>query len=223
MPGPWTIHDTQAFIATAMPPNTWTLKEAVPERTEFGPDTLALVYEGRFSPAYAGSPPLAAFPQGALPPGYDGGGNWRLLSAKPSRLYGPFWRVDVVAKGEISAKEAKIRWTSGANTFSAEDVTLPVIGPVAKVEGRVPEVGMERGYVVFAASPASPAVGTAAIPPHPRPTDPANPWGFIAADKAVYHYPSGWVREGVESDRIAPGLWWFTERYTYVFPVLGGG
>jgi hypothetical protein len=217
-----TIHGTRAFVLTDLALNAWTLRTATPERTESGPDVLKLVYEGRFNPAAGTWPTITAYDRGAVPPSYAGAGTWRVVSATPARLSGPIWRLDVTAKGQIATQEPKIRWINGASSFTAEDVAVSgYSGTQPKVEGRMPGVGMEIGYLTFAATPSPPASGVAATPDNPRPATPANPWSSLPADKVVLHYPSGWVREAVDNDRIVPGLWWTTERYSYVFEITG--
>lgn len=217
----WDITDTRAFILTDLALNTWTLREAVPEATEQGPDNLRLIYEGRFNPAAGTSPAITSFYRGAIPPSYAGAGTWRVVQAVPSRMGGPIWRLDVTAKGQIAAQEPKIRWLDGSSSFSAEQVTVPGFGLVDRLNSRMPEVGMEVGYLVIAATPSPGASGVAATPPNPRPATPTNPWSSISDEIAVIHYPNGWVREGVDADRIVPGLWWITERYQYVFAITG--
>lgn len=218
----WTIHDTRGFLVTDLTPDQWGLCEAVPNRTESGPDDLALTYEGFWGTAAGTSPALTSFMTGAVPPSYAGPGTWRIVSAVPRRMYGPFWSLDVRCKGQVEDKGPKIRWVTGSASFSAEDISVPGFGGlVPKVSSRNPEVGMELSYLSFAASPSTPAPGVAAVPPTPRPADPTNIWSAIPADKAVVHYPSGWVREAVDADRIVANLWWITERYNYIFPVTG--
>lgn len=208
----------KGLFVTGMTADTWTLKEAIPERTEVGPDNLRLVYDGFFPNALtAASPSLSAYTRGAIPA--DVSGTWRICSATPSRLYGPFWRLEVTAKGMISTQAKKIRWITGSSSFSAENIDVPGYGIVPNLSSRIPEVGMELSYLTFAATPSVPSVGVSATPPNPRPPTPANPWTSIAAP--VIHYPNGWVREAVDNDEIVPGLWWTTERYNYVFAVTG--
>lgn len=217
----WDITDTRAFVLTDLPLDTWTLREAIPDRTEVGPDNLRMIYEGRFSPAAGSNPSISAFYRGAIPPQYSGSGTWRVCSAVPSRLGGPIWRLDVSAKGQLSTQEPKIRWTDGSSSFSAENIAVPGLGVVANLSSEMPEVGMEVSYLAFSATPATPAVGIAATPPNPRPPTPTNPWTWIDEAIAVVHYPNGWVRKGVDTDRIVPGMWWITERYVYKFGVTG--
>ncbi len=217
----WSISPTRAFVLTDMAANTWTLREAIPDRPEMGPDNLRLIYEGRFSPAAGSAPDISAYYRGAVPAGYAGGGTWRVCSATPSRLGGPIWRLDVAAKGMIEPQARKTRWITGSSSFSAEDIAVPGYGVVPKLESRMPEVGLESSYLAFAATPSIPAVNVAATPPNPRPGIPTNPWSSISEEIAVVHYPNGWVREAVDTDEIVPGLWWITERYRYVFSVTG--
>lgn len=219
MPSPWTITDTRAFCLTDLALDTWVLREAIPDRTEQGPDNLRMIYEGRFAPGAGTHPDTSDFYRGAIPPDYSGDGTWRVCSAVPSRLGGPIWRLDVTAKGHLETQLPKIRWVTGSSSFSAENVDVSGIGLVAKLASEMPEVGMELSYLSFSATPTTPSVGISATPPNPRPPTPANPWTSIA--DPVVHYPNGWVRKGVDTDRIVPGLWWITERYNYVFGVTG--
>lgn len=216
-----TIHATRAFVLTDMEADAWVLRTATPERSETGPDTLKLVYEGRFDPAAGAAPSTASFFRGAVPAQFTGAGTWRVVSALPTRMSGPFWRLEVTAKGAIDTQQPKIRWVTGSTSFQAEQISVPGMGLVPKVSARQPEVGMEVGYLAIAATPATPSVGVAATPPNPRPPTPTNTWSAISEEIAVVHYPNGWVREGVDADRIVPGLWWITERYTYIFSVTG--
>lgn len=217
----WDITDTRAFVLTDLPANTWTLREAIPDRTEVGPDNLRMIYEGRFSPAAGSNPSISAFTRGAIPPQYTGSGTWRVCSAVPSRLGGPIWRLDVTAKGALSTQQSKIRWVTGSSSFSAENINTPGYGIVANLSSEMPGVGMEVSYLAFAATPSTPSVGVAATPPTPRPPTPTNPWTSIDEEIATIHYPNGWVRKAVDADRIVPGMWWITERYEYVFAITG--
>lgn len=217
----WDTTAKTGLILTDLTPDVWTLKEAIPERTEAGPDNLRLIYDGFFPEALrAKSPSISAYDRGSIPAGVDVG-TWRVVSATPSRLYGPIWRLDVMAKGQIATQAKKIRWLTGSSSFSAENINTPGYGIVANLSSRMPEVGMEVGYLSFAATPSTPSAGVAATPPNPRPPTPTNPWSSIDADLAVIHYPNGWVREAVDADEIVPGLWWVTERYNYVFAITG--
>lgn len=197
----------------------WTLKLAVPDRMESGPDNLRLLYDGFFPDALTSAPSLDAFTLGAAVTGQPG--TWRVCSAVPNQVHGPFWRLEVQAKGALSAKAKKIRWVVGSSSFTAENVSFPGSGgPVGRLTSRMPEVGIEVGYLAVGTPPAL-ASGVAATPPAPLPPTPTNPWISIPAEQAMYYYPNGWVREAVDSDEIVPGLYWITERYQYVFDVTG--
>lgn len=216
------MYDTtskHAFLVTAATPNTWALVEAIPSRTESGPDNLSLIYEGFFPSLLTGAAPsLSAWQRGATPVGPSG--TWRVTGATPSRLYGPFWRLEVAAKGMVDSQQRKLRWITGSSTFLAEDVTVPGSGVEPRVSGRLPEVGLEASYLSVG-NPPGLASGVVANPYSPSPPTPANPWSSIADSAAVVHYPSGWVREAVDSDMIVPGLWWTTERFVYTFQITG--
>jgi hypothetical protein len=217
----WDTTAKTGLILTDLTPDVWTLKEAIPERTETGPDNLRLIYDGFFPEALrAASPSISDYDRGSIPSGVETG-TWRITSAVPSRLYGPLWRLEVMAKGAIGEQQKKIRWITGSGSFSAEEISVPGYGLVNQVESRMPEVGMEVGYLAFAATPSTPAVNVAATPPNPRPPTPTNPWSSIDEEIAVIHYPNGWVREAVDADQIVPGLWWITETYRYVFAITG--
>jgi hypothetical protein len=219
-----TLTDARAFIVTDLTANAWTLADAVPERTEMGADNLKLTYEGFFPGAIRGSSPsISAYTQGIAPPTYAGPGTWRIVTAKPARMSGPFWRLEVEARGVIAAKDPKIRWITGSTSSSGEDVTVPGgVGLKPKVATDQPEVGVEIGYLSTSSSPTLAAPGTAITPPTPRPSNPTNVWAALPADKAVYNYPNGWVLKGTDTDRIVANLWWITERYSYVFDVTPG-
>jgi hypothetical protein len=219
-----TLHNNRLFLLTDLEPDVWTLREATPSRSETGPDSLALTYEGFFPETIAGSfPDISDYNRGDDPPAYTdpGDGIWRITGAVPERLSGPFWRLNVTAQGLLDVNIAKIRWINGSNSFSAEDITVPVVGLVRKVESRQPEVGYEVGYLSTEEEPTIPDSGVAATPDDPKPPTPTNIWEAISVEKAIYHYPNGWVRESVDADRIVPNLWWVTERYSYVFNITG--
>jgi hypothetical protein len=209
-------------FATKQSAGSWHLRRAVPERTESGPDYLMLTYEGRFDAALLRAPSLAGFARGATPPGYSPAGTeaWGIATARPSQMWGPFWACEVTAKGRIATQTPKVRWTTGAREFQAEDVTVTGLGQVARLRSRQPEVGVEISYLHVGTKP-SVAVGVEATPSEPRPANPTNIWSAIPADKAVFYAPKGWVREGFDADEVVPGFWWCTERYAYVFPITG--
>ena len=221
----WPNHlpDCLGAAVTALPEGAWSLRRAVPERTESGPDYMLMTYEGRFDGSLLKAPDFAAFARGATPPGYlpASGEAWGVATARPRQMWGPFWSLDVTCQGRIETHAPKVRWTSGARDFQAENIAFPGSGgPVPKVRSRQPEVGVEISYLHVGTKPSA-AVGVAATPAEPRPADPTNIWVEIPAEAAVFAYPAGWVREGFEADEVLPGFWWCTERFTYVFPVTG--
>ena len=134
-------------------------------------------------------------------------------------MSGPFWQLEVAAKGAIAAKANKVRWITGSSTFTGEDITVSGVGLKPKVTTKLPEVGIEIGYLSFDGTPTINDAGVSATPATPRPPNPTNPWSSVATEKAIYNYPNGWVRDSVDTDRIVPNLWWITERYSYVFAI----
>lgn len=210
---------TRGLWVTGLPSGVWSLAQAVPQVTEGGPDTLSLIYEGRFDTALQTAPSVSAFAPDTVPPGYAGPGTWRCVTAQPEQMYGPFWRCNVEAKGLLAAKDPVVRWNTGSSSFTADNVTIPVEGLVGHAAGRMPEVGVEISQVVFGTKPTTDAPGTMMIPPEPRPTSPTNWWSWISAEIAVYHYPYGWTLENIDADRITANLWWATWKYTYIMQI----
>lgn len=195
----------------------WVFGQGVPERTQNGPDVLKLCYDGYV--ASGGNPPaLTSFELGATPPTYAGDGTWRVTSAVPRRLWGPFWRLDVICMGQIATKLAEVRWLTATEQASGENVSVPgYAGLVPRVRTENPQSVVEVGYLNTTAAPTAASVGVAATPPSPSPGDPTNIWTWIDEDQAVIHYPDEWVRQGYEAERIVPNLWWIRERFGYVF------
>lgn len=134
------------------------------------------------------------------------------------------FKVEVVSLGLLSARGLKVRYSSGANIQSGENISVPGFGIAARASGRESQVTCDVEYVVTAglqpgnASFYTAAVGTAVDPPMAyKPTVKASLWSSLT--DFTYWYPNGWVLDSSEIENL-PGLdtvWLVRDRYQYQY------
>lgn len=133
--------------------------------------------------------------------------------------------AEVVSQGLLSARGYKVRYDSGANQQSGENIAVPGEGIKSKLSTDESQVTADLEYIIIGGlAPGNPnfltaKVGLALDPPSTwKPAVKASIWTSLV--DPTFHYPYGWVLKSAQMENL-PGLdtvWLARERYQYVYP-----
>ncbi len=133
---------------------------------------------------------------------------------------GSIWLCDVLAKGLIAARPAKIRGGSAPSMATREGISVPGYGMADRVEAMDHAVTFEEEYLLVGSAPPVSTQGTEVTSPHGPdaafPSVPSSVWASL--DSPTVHYPSGWVHESCEYEGIAGvDIYLVRNRYKYQY------
>ncbi len=200
------------------------LLDRVPTEAESGwdsmRDTWLLRKDSSGTDAMSALAAFAALNRGTQVSGFN---MWIQTRTARCRARGLFV-AEVVSSGLLSDRGYRVRYDSGANEQSGENIAVPGVGVWPKVSTDEAQVTADLEYVIVAGLAPSNAsfltsrVGLAQDPPSPwKPTVKASIWSALV--DPTLHYPNGWVMKSAQLENL-PGLqtvWLARERYQYVY------
>lgn len=214
----------ESVIISDIADNSMELLDSVPSETESGWDSLRETWLIR--DASAGLDPTAALAALFLRGSQVSGKNMWVVSRAPRLRARGLFEAEIVSMGLLSPRGHKVSYDSSASSQSAENITTPdgLYAKVSTIEA-APTCSLEYIQINPLITPASPTfltvkTGRSHEPPAEwKPTVPATIWGSLT--DYTYHYPNGWIFDGVSAENL-PGLstvFLIRERYRYQYAV----
>lgn len=192
------IDRAKSAVLSSLAEGEWVALSALATPVEHGFDTLAVDWLCDFRAEAVTAQSILAehFPQGQR---YGGQDFW-LRNATPARVGGNVWRVAAHYEGRISEdKPLSVRMMSTSEVLSIDSLTVGAYEDVA-ANVREASPSVDIGYVLVGESPPTHLVGLAGTPAA-SPAVRSGFWGALLT--ARINFPSGWIFEDIDSDKIA--------------------
>jgi len=150
------------------------------------------------------------------------GTGFYVVGVTPKCLGGTIWKASLSCKGLAHEKPAKVRISSNADQQSAEDIAIDGIGLVKKLQTFEAAPSLSVSFVRTSGDPATDQVGLSAnggnlsgiTPPGVRDSF------WEALEEFLFHYPNGYVLEGVEADQIpGTGIYFETHNWRFIHAI----